>query len=38
LEKLFRPPAGVLQHWKVDPAVGSVRNNSPELIAAYSPA
>jgi putative SOS response-associated peptidase YedK len=38
LEKLLRPPAGVLQHWKVDPAVGSVRNNSPELIAAYSPA
>jgi putative SOS response-associated peptidase YedK len=37
LEQLLRPPAGVLRHWPVDPAVGSVRNDSSELVAAYSP-
>ena len=38
LQPLLTGTGGVLQHWPVDPAVGSVRNNGPELIAAYSPA
>ncbi len=35
LEPMLKPVSGVLQHWQVDPAVGSVRNDRPELIAAY---
>ena len=38
LQRLLQPADGVLRHWKVDPAVGSVRNDRPDLIAAYSPA
>lgn len=38
LERLLRPPAGVLQRWPVDPAVGSVRNDSPDLVLPYSSA
>ncbi len=38
LERLLRPAGGILRHWAVDPAVGSVRNNGPELIDAYTPA
>jgi putative SOS response-associated peptidase YedK len=35
LTQLLHPPAGVLRHWPVDPAVGSVRNDGPELITAH---
>jgi putative SOS response-associated peptidase YedK len=38
LERLFQAEGGVLQHWPVDPAVGSVRNDRADLIAAYTPA
>jgi putative SOS response-associated peptidase YedK len=35
---LMRPaPAGTLQHYGVDPAVGSVRNDGPELIEPAEP-
>jgi putative SOS response-associated peptidase YedK len=34
----MRPaPAGTLQHYGVDPAVGSVRNDGPELIEPAEP-
>jgi putative SOS response-associated peptidase YedK len=37
LESLLRPgPAGTLVHHEVSQAVGNVRNNGPELIAAVN--